>query len=200
LEQQAVCESLALVGLVPRSRHIVSNLLERSRLTTTGLIANQDSLRRGSRSGRLRVLQGSACSRGIARSSGLRRGPTETESAPTPLHWRGIGWRRFSLENGARDVQAPGVWHSFGSRTSQRSQISLCPEGFHVIAGGVVFGIALAAISSQVLKSFLYEVKPSDPLTLIAVGLLFVGVGLLACWIPASRAQRVNPLEALRYD
>ncbi|WP_263359852.1 ABC transporter permease [Acidicapsa ligni] len=73
-------------------------------------------------------------------------------------------------------------------------------EGFRVIAGGVLLGAALAVALSQVLKSFLYEVQPSDPATLIAVGLLFLAVGLLACWVPAWRAEKVDPLEALRCD
>ena len=70
-------------------------------------------------------------------------------------------------------------------------------EGFRVIAGGVFLGGVLSMVLSQVLKSFLFEVQPSDPATLIVAGLLFVGVGLLACWVPTWRAERVDPLEAL---
>jgi putative ABC transport system permease protein len=73
-------------------------------------------------------------------------------------------------------------------------------EGFRVIAGGVLLGAALSVALSQALKSFLYQVEPSDPATLIVVGLLFVGVSLLACWVPAWRAEKVDPLEALRHD
>ncbi len=73
-------------------------------------------------------------------------------------------------------------------------------EGLRVIAGGVLVGVALAVIVSRVLKTLLYEVQPSDPVTLIVVGLFFVAVGLLACWVPARRAGKVNPLEALRYE
>ncbi len=73
-------------------------------------------------------------------------------------------------------------------------------EGFRLIAGGVLVGIALAIVLSRVLRSFLFEVQPSDPATLITVGALFVGVGLLACWVPVRRAAKVDPLEALRYD
>ncbi len=61
-------------------------------------------------------------------------------------------------------------------------------EGFRLIAGGVLGGIALAMILSRVLRSFLFEVQPGDPPTLIVVGGLFVGVGLLACWMPVRRA------------
>lgn len=73
-------------------------------------------------------------------------------------------------------------------------------EGFRLIAGGVFAGIALAILLSRVLRSFLFEVQPSDPVTLIVVGALFVGVGLVACWVPVRRAAKVDPLEALRYD
>ena len=73
-------------------------------------------------------------------------------------------------------------------------------EGFRLIAGGVLGGIALAVVLSQVLRSFLFEVQPSDPATFIVVGSLFIGVGLLACWAPARRAGKVDPLEALRYE
>jgi putative ABC transport system permease protein len=73
-------------------------------------------------------------------------------------------------------------------------------EGFRLIAGGVIAGVVLAIALSRVLKSFLFEVQPNDPATLIVVGALFVGVGLLACWAPVRRAARVDPLEALRYE
>jgi putative ABC transport system permease protein len=62
----------------------------------------------------------------------------------------------------------------------------------------VVAGIVLAVVLSRVLRSFLFEVEPSDPVTFIVVGVLFVGVGLLACWAPVRRAGKVDPLEALR--
>jgi putative ABC transport system permease protein len=73
-------------------------------------------------------------------------------------------------------------------------------EGFRLIAGGVLAGAVLAIVLSRVLRSFLFEVQPNDPATLIVVGALFVGVGLLACWVPVRRAAKVDPLEALRYE
>ncbi|HEX2663298.1 MAG TPA: ABC transporter permease [Candidatus Acidoferrum sp.] len=73
-------------------------------------------------------------------------------------------------------------------------------EGFQLISSGVLAGVALAVVLSRVLRSFLFEVQPSDPATLIVVGALFVGVALLACWVPVRRAARVDPLEALRYE
>jgi putative ABC transport system permease protein len=73
-------------------------------------------------------------------------------------------------------------------------------EGFRLIASGVLAGVALAIVLSRVLRTFLFEVQPSDPTTLIVVGVLFVGVALLACWVPVRRAAKVDPLEALRYE
>jgi len=73
-------------------------------------------------------------------------------------------------------------------------------EGFRLIASGVLAGVALAIVLSRVLRTLLFEVQPSDPMTLIVVGALFVGVALLACWLPVRRAAKVDPLEALRYE
>jgi putative ABC transport system permease protein len=73
-------------------------------------------------------------------------------------------------------------------------------EGFRLIAGGVLVGAALAIVLSQVLRSFLFEVQPNDPATLLVVCALFVGVGLLACWMPVRRAGKVDPVLALRAE
>jgi putative ABC transport system permease protein len=73
-------------------------------------------------------------------------------------------------------------------------------EGFRLIASGVLAGVALAIVLSRVLRTFLFEVRTSDPATLLVVGALFVGVALLACWAPVRRATKVDPLEALRYE
>lgn len=73
-------------------------------------------------------------------------------------------------------------------------------EGFRMIAGGVISGIAAALVLSRVLRTFLFGVEPNDPSTLLVVGLLFVFVAMLACWVPTSRAANVDPVEALRYE
>jgi putative ABC transport system permease protein len=73
-------------------------------------------------------------------------------------------------------------------------------EGFRLIAGGVVAGMGAALVLSRVLRSFLFEVEPGDPVTLIGVAVLFASVALLACWAPTRRAGKVDPVEALRYE
>jgi putative ABC transport system permease protein len=73
-------------------------------------------------------------------------------------------------------------------------------EGFRLIGGGVICGILAAVALSRVLKSFLFQVEPNDPMTLIGAAVLFTCVALLACWEPTRRAAKVDPIEALRYE
>jgi putative ABC transport system permease protein len=73
-------------------------------------------------------------------------------------------------------------------------------DGLRLVAGGVLSGVVAAVVLSRVLKSFLFEVEPTDPGTLAGVGLLFTAVALLACWVPTRRAAQVEPLEALRSE
>jgi len=73
-------------------------------------------------------------------------------------------------------------------------------EGGRLAALGLVLGIVAALGLTRLMSSLLFEVKPSDPLTLgVAAGVLVV-VALAACYIPARRATRVDPLVALRYE
>ncbi|MGD0361668.1 MAG: ABC transporter permease [Bryobacteraceae bacterium] len=73
-------------------------------------------------------------------------------------------------------------------------------EGFRLIGSGVIAGLAAALVLSRALRSFLFQVEPGDPVTLIGVALLFAGVAMLACWVPTRRAAKVDPVEALRYE
>ena len=65
---------------------------------------------------------------------------------------------------------------------------------------GIVVGLAAALALGRLVKSMLYGLSPNDPISLTAAGLLLLAVALTASWIPAARASRIEPMEALRHD
>ncbi len=73
-------------------------------------------------------------------------------------------------------------------------------QGLALAGAGLVLGLAGAAAASRLLTSFLFEVKPGDPLTYLVVSVLLALVALAASYFPARRATQVDPLEALRGD
>lgn len=73
-------------------------------------------------------------------------------------------------------------------------------QGLWVSAVGVVLGIALALATTRILAGFLYEVEPTDPLTLAGVAVVLLLVSAVACVLPARRATGVNPVDVLRAE
>jgi putative ABC transport system permease protein len=73
-------------------------------------------------------------------------------------------------------------------------------QGLSIILPGLCVGLAGSIALSRLLSSMLYEVSATDPFTLAAVSVGLIGAALLACWIPAMRAARVDPLVSLRHD
>lgn len=73
-------------------------------------------------------------------------------------------------------------------------------EGGKLAAAGVVLGLIVSYVMTQFLRALLYGVTPTDPLTFALVALLLLSTALIACWIPARRASRVDPMIALRAE
>lgn len=73
-------------------------------------------------------------------------------------------------------------------------------QGMKLVAAGLVIGLAGALALTRVIRTLLFNVSPTDPMTFIAIVLVLACVALVACWIPASRATKVDPLIALRWE
>ncbi len=78
--------------------------------------------------------------------------------------------------------------------------ILIVRQGMTLASVGLGIGLLLAFGVSQLLAKLLYGVSPADPITFIGVSLLLASVAMLACYVPARRAMKVDPLVALRYE
>jgi predicted permease len=93
--------------------------------------------------------------------------------------------------------------HEIGIRLAlgaQRQNILhiILRHGLGLVLAGAAIGLVCALIVSHLMASLLYGVRPTDPLTFAGVALLFIGVALVACYVPARRAMHVDPIVALR--
>ena len=90
-----------------------------------------------------------------------------------------------------------GVRMALGAQAG-RVQRMVVGQGARVLAVGVALGLLAAAASTRALQGLLFGIGALDPLTFVGVAGAMVLVGLLAAWVPARRASRVDPVEAIR--
>jgi ABC-type antimicrobial peptide transport system permease subunit len=92
-----------------------------------------------------------------------------------------------------------GIRMALGAESTQVLGLVL-RQGLLLAVVGSVFGVAVAVPVTRLASTLLYGVSPTDPLTYISIFLLLMLVAVVACFIPARRATRVDPLVALRYE
>jgi predicted permease len=96
-------------------------------------------------------------------------------------------------------TQELGIRMALGASPRQILAL-LLKQGARLVAAGLLFGLVGAWALTRAMSSMLVGVSPSDPLTYVSVAALLSFITLLACWIPARRAMRVDPMVALRYE
>jgi putative ABC transport system permease protein len=99
----------------------------------------------------------------------------------------------------ARRTHEIGTRMALGAERTDVLKLVL-EKGLTLIAVGLAIGVAGALALTRALASLLYGVTPTDPVTFVVVSLLLTAVGLLACYIPARRATKIDPMMALRYE
>jgi predicted permease len=100
----------------------------------------------------------------------------------------------FSVSTRTNEI---GIRMSLGAGRGEVQRMIL-REGGVLVAVGVAIGIAGAFFATGLLRGFLFDVAPHDPATFVSVAVAMGAIGIFACWIPARRASRVDPVTAMR--
>jgi putative ABC transport system permease protein len=102
----------------------------------------------------------------------------------------------YAVSQRTREI---GVRMAMGARPLDVLKLVI-GQGAKLIAIGLGAGLVIAFIASRLITSLLYQVSSADPLTYLLVAALLAVVALLACYIPARRAMKVDPMTALRTE
>jgi putative ABC transport system permease protein len=106
------------------------------------------------------------------------------------------GMLAYMVQQGVRDT---AIRRALGAPVRQLLA-GVVREGMGLAVIGLVTGVVGAYFLTQTMESMLYEIEPTDPASFAAVSVVFLAVALLAIWVPARRATRVDPMEVLRNE
>ena len=137
----------------------------------------------------------------ISLSMGPRRSAVAllTVFAGMALALAAIGLFGLVRFNVTQRIQEIGIRMALGAQPRDILKMVMVQSG-RLIAAGVVAGIAFALILTRMMESLLYGVSSADPATFAGMSVFLAAVAFLACYIPARRAMRVDPMIALRYE
>ena len=96
-------------------------------------------------------------------------------------------------------TQEIGIRMALGAEATDVRRIVLM-SGLRWLASGIGIGVPASIALARILQNRIWGIKSADPLTLVAVSLILAVVGLAACYFPARRATKVDPMVALRYE
>ena len=99
----------------------------------------------------------------------------------------------------AQRTQEMGIRLALGAESAHIRRMVVL-QGLRPALAGLVCGLATAFVLTRFLTSFLFGVKPWDPIAFLVVPVILTGVALFALWLPATRASRIDPIEALRCE
>src|SRR5437899_8300619 len=106
------------------------------------------------------------------------------------------GVKAYSVARRTREI---GIRMALGAKPAAVLRL-IMGEGSVMLLSGIAFGLLLAAATGKILSGILYEVGALDPIAFTAAPVLLAIAALVATWLPAHRAARLNPVEALRYE
>jgi ABC-type antimicrobial peptide transport system permease subunit len=110
-----------------------------------------------------------------------------------------IGLYGLMAYNVARRTSEMGIRLALGARP-QDVAWPILREALVLASIGIVIGLPVALALSRLIRSIFFGIKPHDPMTIIGSVILLLSVAVLSAWIPARRAAKTDPMEALRYE
>jgi putative ABC transport system permease protein len=106
------------------------------------------------------------------------------------------GVMSYSVAQRTREI---GIRMALGAQRSDVLKMTV-GQGLRLVLTGMAIGLAAAFVLTRVMATLLFGVSPTDPFTFVTISIVLVSVAVLASYVPALRATRVDPMFALRYE